>query len=140
HARAHYLLAKAMFAANDSKRAATEFQTAIDLDPMPWRPPGRLNELIHEETQRRGAALCDVRQTFRDASPGGCIGWELMDDHVHPALSGQALLARAIVRSMCTLRGPLAVDRAAYDALPADETYARRLGDNMYDRYAVAHT
>ena len=35
--------------------------------------------------------LVDLQKAFREASAGGCVGWELMDDHVHPSLLGQAL-------------------------------------------------
>lgn len=140
HARAHYLLGRTLFAQGHHKQAASEFQTAIDLDPMPWRAPGPSNDAIRQAAQTHEAILCDVRGAFRAASLGGCIGWELMDDHVHPSLHGQALLARAIVQRLTTLKGSVAVSKTAFDALPSWEQYAKRLGDNKYDRYGVAHT
>ena len=140
HARAHYLLGQALFASGRPEEAAAEFHAAVDLDPMPWRPPDSCIAAIRQAATEHGAVLCDVQQAFREASPGGCIGWELMDDHVHPSLAGQALLARAVVKTLTGMPGPLAVSPAAYQALPSTDEYALRLGDNPYDRYAAAHT
>jgi len=140
HARAHFLLGKARFAVKDTSGAAADFQAAIDFDTMPWRAPGPVNDAVARAAAEQGATLCDLRNEFRAASPGGCIGWELMDDHVHPSLKGQALIARAIVNSMTALPGPLHVDPEALKRLPDDDAYLRRLGDNPYDRCAVAQT
>lgn len=140
HARAHFLLGKALLAANKPAEAAEHFRRAIDLDPMPWRAPSLSMKAVRAAAEGGGAWLCDAQKSFREASPGGCIGWELMDDHVHPTLVGQAQLARAIVETLTHVSGPLAVSRAAYEKLATNEAYAQRMGDNMYDRYGVAHT
>ena len=140
HARAHYLLGRALIGQSKDAAATKAFQKAIDLDPMPWRCIGRCNEALRDVAERGGAIFCDTRQAFREASPHGCIGWELMDDHVHPTLLGQALIARSIVRTMTTMKGRLAVTSEAYKRLASNEDFARRLGDNMYDRYGDAHT
>jgi tetratricopeptide (TPR) repeat protein len=80
-----------------------------------------------------------LEKAFREASPGGAIGWELMDDHVHPTLQGQWLAARAWVECLTHLDGTLHVSSETYARLGNAEQYARRLGDNPFDRYAVAH-
>ncbi len=140
HAQAHYLRGKTRLAQRDNSGAAADFQAAIDFDTMPWRAPGPVNDAVLQAATERGATLCDLRGEFRAASPGGCIGWELMDDHVHPSLKGQALVARSIAKSMTNLTGPLHVDPDALKRLPDDDTYIRRLGDNPYDRCGVAQT
>jgi len=139
-AHAHFALGLARRALGDNAAASAEFQAAIDLDPMPWRAPGAANDALRRAASEQGAAVCDLQRAFRDASPGGCIGWELMDDHVHPTLAGQALVARAIIRTLSGMKGPMQIDPAALEKLPDDATYAKRLGDNLYDRYGVAHT
>jgi len=63
-----------------------------------------------------------------------------MDDHVHPSLKGQALIARTVVATLTAFEGRLSVDRDSFAGLPDWEAYARRMGDNPYTRYAVAHT
>ncbi|MFQ5502098.1 MAG: hypothetical protein ACE5EQ_07320 [Phycisphaerae bacterium] len=140
HAKAHYALGRAYLSLNEGRNAAAEFQQAINLDPMPWRAPDASNESIRRAATDHGAVLCDMRKAFRDASPHGLIGWELMDDHVHPSLKGQALIARTVVATLTAFKGRLSVDRDAVSVLPDWEAYARRMGDNPYTRYAVAHT
>lgn len=140
NARAHFLLGQAQFAARDYSAASASFQRAIDFDTMPWRCPGPSNQAIRDTAKNASAVLCDLQQAFREASPGGCVGWELMDDHVHPTLLGQALTAHAIVHAMTRLSGPLAVPADAPGRLPSNEAYLRRLGENLYDRYGVAST
>lgn len=140
HARAHYLHGRAQFATDRFVEAAASFSRSIDLDPMPWRCPESSQEAIRGAASEGGAIVCDLREAFRKASPGGCIGLELMDDHVHPTLMGQALSARAIVMSLAKLSGPVSVSEQGLSRLKSDEDYARRLGDNPYDRYGVAHT
>lgn len=137
-ATARYKFAQAQLAAGDLKEAQGSFQLAIDLDPMPWRPPSESQDALRRAAQEHGAALCDLQGAFR-AADGGPVGWDLMDDHVHPSLKGQDLVARTIVKTLTTLQGPCAVKPESYAALPPFEQYAERLGANEYDRYGVAH-
>jgi lysophospholipase L1-like esterase len=139
NARVHYLLGKAHLKAGDNTSAATHFRNAIDCDTMPWRAPSTTIERIVLAAKNHNVPLCDVQQAFRNASPDGIIGRELMDDHVHFSLRGQALLARTIVKALTEFGGACAVDTRAFEALPDWEAYANRLGANEYERYAVAH-
>lgn len=140
HALAHFRRARLQDAAGEHAAARVSFQTAMNLDPMPWRPPGKSVDAIRAAVRDRGGTLCDLQQAFREASPGGSTGWELMDDHVHPTLAGQALVARSIAKTMTTLSGQAALAPDAYAALPPDSHYIAQLGDNPFDRYGVAHT
>lgn len=141
HARAHYLLGHAQFAMKQFEEASASFQRAIDVDPMPWRAPSASVAAIRQAAiDHSGAVLCDVQAAFRAASVGGCIDGALMDDHVHPSLAGEALLARTIVEAMTRLEGTVAVSPSAYASLPPNDEFLKRLGDNPHDRYGVAHT
>jgi hypothetical protein len=104
---------------------------------MPWRAPGSFNQRVRGAAAE-GAVLCDLQEAFRAASPGAAIGWELMDDHVHPSLRGQALVAASWIRSMAELPAPLRVAPKAVAELPDWTEYAARLGANTFDTYAVA--
>lgn len=139
HATVQFLLGRARWQAGEGARAAACFQLAVDLDPMPWRAPSPAVTAIRQAAAEHGAMLCDAQQAFRDASSNGCIGWDLMDDHVHFSLQGQALLARSIVTTLTGAEGHLRVDPAALAALPEWTVYAERLGENVYDTYSVAH-
>ena len=147
HARARYLLGRAQYATGKYAAANTSFHEAISLDTMPWRPPAASIDALRKIVAEKGAILCDLEREFEAASARlerlpdgatGSIGWELMDDHVHPTLRGQDVVARSIVGAMKKVTGPAAVPA---DAQLADfDTYAAALGDNPYERYGVAHT
>ena len=138
HAGMHFLMGRCLTALGRHQEALTEYTLAKDLDTMPWRPPGACNRAVRRAAEQ-GAILCDLESEFRKNSAGGAIGWELMDDHVHPSLAGQALIAAAWLRSMAELPGPVRVDPADVRLLGPWEAYAQRLGANLYDRYGVAN-
>jgi tetratricopeptide (TPR) repeat protein len=140
HARAHYYLGKALLGAGRPTEALSELIQARDFDTLPWRATSLSQEALTRAAKAGGAQICDLEKTFREHSPQGAIGWELMDDHVHPTVAGQALIARSIVQSLTGLPGPLHVEPAAAASLGSWEGYAKMLGDNVYDRYGVAHT
>lgn len=139
HARAHWLFATALHALGRFDEALDHFQQAVDLDPIPWRATSIQIDAIRAASSEPGATLCDVQGAFRDASEGGTVGWALMDDHVHMSLRGQELVARTIVRTMASLAGEAGVDPPRLASLPGWEEYAARLGDNVFERYAVAY-
>lgn len=89
HATARFLLGRALLAQGREEEARVELRLAVDLDPMPWRPPAASVAAIRRAAESRGAGLADLESAFRAASPGGVVGWDLMDDHVHPSLKGQ---------------------------------------------------
>ncbi len=136
-ARAAYALGLQLSEQKRFDEAASAFQEAVDLDVMPWRATSRNNSAIASAATTGGAILCDLVASFRAASPHGSIGWELMDDHVHPSLQGQVLAARSVVESLAK---HLNIERSRISSLPDWQTYATRLGDCDYTRYAVAHT
>lgn len=140
HATARYERGRALLALRRDAEALREFQASVDLDPMPWRAPSQANRAIREAAEETGAWLCDVQRCFREASPHGSVGWELMDDHVHPSLAGQFMIARCIAARLMEVSGPLRIEPAVIVKLGDHAEYARRLGDNIYDRYGVAHT
>ena len=127
-------------AAGDRKAAQAAFLEARDLDSMPWRPIAATEQAIRRAARAAGAPLCDVAERFRDLSEEGATSWELLDDHVHLSLRGQAEVARAVIETMVNLPQPVRVEPAAAATLATWQTYAERLGANDYDRYRVNHT
>jgi hypothetical protein len=127
-------------AAGDLTAARREFLEARDLDTMPWRPIAATEAAIRRAAEDRGVVVCDVAELFRGLSPEGAAGWDLLDDHVHLSLRGQAEVARAVVASMAELPGRLRVDPARVAELAGWRAYADRLGANEYDDYRVNHT
>jgi lysophospholipase L1-like esterase len=133
--RGHELLAQ-----GQTNAALAEFVQARDLDPMPWRATSAAQAAVRDAANKQGAWLCDLESAFRAASPNGAVGWELMDDHVHPTLRGQALMAETFIATLAERSGPTQITPEARARIANWETYAARLGDNPYDRYGVAHS
>lgn len=105
--------------------AGAAFREARDLDAMPWRAPSQHNAVIRQVADQPGVILADVESAFRRAAPPEGIGWQLMADHVHPTVTGQALLARAVVQSLADI-GML--DSTAMTRASESASYSRRLG------------
>lgn len=139
HAMLQYRLGQTQLALNNESAALSHFTQARDLDPMPWRSLSSASESVRNVAEDTGAVLCDLEAEFRKASPYGAIGWELMDDHVHPSLDGQLLIARSWLGAMRELPEPLKLNEAQLASLPGDEAYKQRLGVNPFDEWAVAH-
>jgi lysophospholipase L1-like esterase len=139
-AQEHFQRGRSLFAEGQTDSALKEFIAARDADTMPWRAPSAAQQAVRAAAQETGAMVCDLENSFRTNSPGGCIGWELMDDHVHPTLRGQALMAEEFASTMTWMDSPAKLAPDAQRRIAGWETYAQRLGDNPYDRYGVAHS
>ena len=137
-ARVHFLLGRDYLNMQRFDDARTSLQAAIDLDPMPWRPIGAINDALRRVANEHGALLGDVQEAFRRQSPEGFIGWELMDDHVHPGMRGQFLLARTMVDALSRAPAPLGFDAEKIKELGDWESYAARLGRNPYEEIGAA--
>ena len=133
-------LGRSALAAGEHEAARKHLLAARDFDPMPWRATTVLNETIRAAARKEGAVLCDLVEVFQRNSPHGLIGWELMDDHVHPTLAGQLLIARSWVDAMTNLPNPVRVGVEQIQRLPTDQQLLADAGDNPYERFGVAHT
>jgi lysophospholipase L1-like esterase len=124
----------------DRGAAREAFLEARDRDTMPWRPIAATEEAIRRAATAAGAPLCDVAERFREVSESGATGWDLLDDHVHLSLKGQAEVARLMVGELVDFPPPLHVTPEAVASLPGWRVYAEQLGANEYDVYRVHHT
>ena len=140
HAGAHFLQGRAFYSLGRTNEAQQEFDTARSLDSMPWRTTRLQQNAIRSTAAARHGMLCDLESLFRAHSPGGCIGWELLDDHVHPTLRGQALMAEGFVGTLRQMSGAVAVSAAQFARIKSWAAYAEELGDNSFDRYGVDYT
>lgn len=136
-ARSAFLLGRALAASGNPAGARAAFLQARDLDTMPWRPTSQTERAIRDAASAAGAPLCDLAALFREQSPSGATDWDLLDDHVHLSLDGQARAARAIAAA---LSAPLRLDPDALARVPPDSELAAGLGANTYDSYRVNHT
>jgi tetratricopeptide (TPR) repeat protein len=117
--------------------ATADFRSARDLDTMPWRASSRMQNLIRSLETNQSIRICDVDQAFREYGSTNGIGWNLMDDHVHPNINGQLIMAGAMLDSVLTIVRP---ETPMKKETTTSGDYLRRLGDNVYDRYGVVYT
>jgi hypothetical protein len=139
-AAARFAEATRLAAAGDRAAARGAFHEARDLDTIPWRPVAATEAAIRRAAETRDVVFCDVAEVFRGLSPAGATGWDLLDDHVHLTLRGQAEVARAVVGTLAALPAAVRVEPASAAALPDWKAYAERLGTNEWDDYRVNHT
>lgn len=138
HARANYLLAVCEEKLGNASEALSYYRAALDLDPMPWRPPSSSVDAIARAAQENDVPVIDMPAHLRRASSEAGIGWDLMDDHVHFSLKGQYELARALTSALQSFEAPLHVDAEQIEQLPDFISLSRRLGYNQFDAYGVA--
>ncbi|MBK7865585.1 MAG: hypothetical protein IPJ75_00495 [Ignavibacteriales bacterium] len=140
HAGATFLLGRAYLGIKDIKTARKYFLLARDLDKMPWRPISLTEQAIREVALKHNVPLCDIAEDFRGLSSEGATGWDLLDDHVHLSLKGQAEAARLMANIVVNIQNKPGFETYSMDSLKTWEVYANNLGSNEYDRYRVDHT
>ena len=87
-------------ALGDTLKARNLFYRAKDLDPVRFRAPERINEIIYDLVEEYGVTLIPAKDWFSNASVGGLIGDNLLTEHVHPNIEGQFTLADAFYSSI----------------------------------------
>jgi tetratricopeptide (TPR) repeat protein len=101
NAAGQYAMGRLAYERGDTGQARTYFTKAIDLDGLRFRAPGAINEIIARLCSKySNTHLVDARTEFRDWSAGHLIGNELLLEHVHPNLTGYALLSDAFYREL----------------------------------------
>jgi lysophospholipase L1-like esterase len=109
NAEASFLRAQALVIAGYSGAALAQFTAARDADPMPWRAPSDLVEVVRDVAAEHHVPLAAVDERFAGASPDALVGWNLLVDHVHPSVTGQILLARAVLDALVDQPAPWSV-------------------------------
>ncbi|MDF1552802.1 MAG: GDSL-type esterase/lipase family protein [Deferrisomatales bacterium] len=92
-----FLRGRALEALGESAQAGAAYTRAKEEDIIPLRALDAFNAAVREVGRREGVPVADVEARFRELSPGGIPGANLFEDHVHPTLFGQILIAREIV-------------------------------------------
>jgi len=101
----------------DEARAA--YRTARDRDAMPTRVTAAINDAIRSLGSEPGVTLVDVERLFEGEAAHGLVGFDLVEDYVHPNPRGHRLVARALweailSRGLAGVRGT--ADPAAFEA------------------------
>lgn len=94
HALCNFYLGQIACGLGDTAGAKAYFSRARDLDALRFRAPEEINEAIVQLCHKYpNTHLADARSAFEARSPGHITGHELILEHVHPNLSGYALLS-----------------------------------------------
>jgi tetratricopeptide (TPR) repeat protein len=80
--------------------ARKAYYMAKDLDALRFRAPEEFNEIIHSLAAEFGIPVVPMKSYFESASPNGCIGDNLMYEHLHPKIDGYFLMADAFYNTM----------------------------------------
>jgi len=97
-----------------------------------------MNDAIRQVAEDSNVLLADLETVFRRHSPAGVVGWELMDDHVHPSVRGQALAAHAITQALIGAPSGLCLTAEQVARLGALDNWMAESGDNVCEQYRTA--
>ncbi|HLZ87388.1 MAG TPA: hypothetical protein VKQ52_09110, partial [Puia sp.] len=91
----NFTLAGQAWQRGDYPTAKQDYILAKDLDALRFRAPETLNDIIDSlcKRYRENTFLVDTRAAFEAASDHGIIGNSLLLEHVHPNLTGYALIS-----------------------------------------------
>jgi lysophospholipase L1-like esterase len=136
HGLTHYRYAQALEKSGDTTDAVREYETARDLDEMPWRAAETTNQMIRDLAKKENVWLSDVDERFHQVQPEG-IGWRLVEDHLHPSMEGQVLLARTVFDTLQKHQW-LSLDTSILYITIDWMTLARILGYNSLTEFKVS--
>ena len=101
HAGCNYYLGCLAYNRGDSVQAKAYFSKASDLDALRFRAPDTINTIILELCHKyKNAHLVDTKAAFEARSKGAILGNELLLEHVHPNLTGYAVLSDVFYETM----------------------------------------
>jgi len=118
YAEASFLVGRASEAVGRTDDARAAFARARDLDAQPARASSELNEILRRVAAQEGTVLLDLEVAFAAASPGGLVGFNLLEDYVHPKPEGHRLIARElwrVIQEQGLTGETLEVDSAEFD-------------------------
>ncbi len=122
HAEAQFLYATALEAVGQPRQAAAAFAAACDADASPIRSVSAINDVIRSVAARQSALLVDVEAIFAAESHPAAIGFDWIEDYVHPTQNGHARIAWEMLRGFDEagwFAGEALADREVFAAVVA---------------------
>ncbi len=140
NAQYDYAQAGRSWDSGDYVTARRDYVRAKEMDALRFRAPERMNEIIAGFSRKYdNVHLVDTRAAFEAASDHGIIGKSLLLEHVHPNLTGYALMSDVFYHAL-QQQGiiPLARDRElTFNQLLADMPLTRV--DSLSGAYKIAN-
>ena len=124
HAETQFVLGQAYEALGQWDDARAAYGRACDADASPSRRPSGINEAIREVARQRGVLLVDVDHLFEELSAPRPVGFNLIEDYVHPTQEGHELIAWHMWDAMA--RAGWLGDEASADQAVFDRAIAER--------------
>jgi tetratricopeptide (TPR) repeat protein len=100
HAMTHHLLGRAYEGLEEWGRAREAYQLACDYDASLVRRLSAINDAVRQIASEEGALLVDVERIFEERSEHGLVGFNLIEDYVHPTGEGHQIIAWHIWEAM----------------------------------------
>lgn len=140
HAGCNYYLGALLLQKGDSSAAKTYYDKARDLDALRFRAPSKLNKVLLDLCSKyKNAHLVDANAAFEAASPGHIIGNNLVLEHVHPNLSGYALLSDVFYNTMKKQGLFKAPNDSAMTFAQLQQAMPITVIDSLSGAYKIAH-
>ena len=132
HAEVQFLLGQTLDKLGRWDEARQAYQQACDMDASPTRRVSGINEAIREVAHQNNVLLVDVDQIFEQQSEHGLVGYNLIEDYVHPSRAGHQLIAWHIwnaIEREGWFGEKSGADRALFERL-ADQRRSRPVTEN----------
>jgi len=122
HAGTHFLLGQALDGLGRWDDARRAYRLACDLDASPIRRTSAIDDAVRAVAAERGALLVDADRIFAARAEHGLVGFDLIEDYVHPTREGHEIIAWHLLRAIEEagwLGGEARADRALFERIVA---------------------
>jgi lysophospholipase L1-like esterase len=96
----HYELGLLFNSRLQTALAAKHYELAIAHDLLKFRAPQAINVIIETLAKQHNATFVDTNAYFKQRSPGGIVGNNLMLEHLHPNLRGYYVISESFYHSI----------------------------------------
>ncbi|MDB6041020.1 MAG: repeat-containing protein YrrB [Verrucomicrobiales bacterium] len=138
-AETYFRLGESLLALTNADAARKNFQSARDLDALPFRADSRLNSIISETAQRfanRGVRKVDSEKALNQEGAASISGNESFLEHVHLTTTGNYRLARSLAAQITESLSSAPNGRQKPIWLQ-QEMCDQRLGFTDWNRYSI---
>ncbi|MFC2139908.1 hypothetical protein ACFLR4_04525, partial [Bacteroidota bacterium] len=120
------------------KIADSLFTYAKELDELRFRASEKLNSIINKLGKVFNSPVVQTVEVFKEESPNGIIGDNIMTDHLHPTLAGHQLIGKLFYETMQRTghipnTEPLQLSNKQQDSLTKADFYFTQLDSVIAD-------
>jgi len=138
-AETHFRLGACLLAETNITSARGHFESARDLDTLPFRTDSHLNQIIERAAKQHGdqrVVFVNSDASLASLSQSGIPGWEAFFEHVHLNWDGNYRIAIGLAEAAVQCLPP-AVTAHQQPAWAGQEICEQRLGLTDWNRYTI---